>query len=67
MAWLATLPSEFAVRRVHRGAAPASSYWLYGGAGAVPRGALLSVDYLANVPGRATSSALLGAAAVLIE
>jgi hypothetical protein len=51
-----TLPGEFVVRRVHRGAAPAPSYWTYGGAGAVPRGALLSTDYLANVPGRTTNS-----------
>ncbi|MCP2198021.1 hypothetical protein LX90_001695 [Lentzea flava] len=56
MVWLGTLPGEFAVRRVHRGTAPTSSYWLYGGVGAVPRGALLSVDYLANVPRRATRS-----------
>ncbi|WP_394618515.1 hypothetical protein JNUCC0626_05285 [Lentzea sp. JNUCC 0626] len=34
----------FVVRRVHRGAAPTSSYWWYGGVGAVPRGALLSAD-----------------------
>ncbi|SDF47641.1 hypothetical protein SAMN05216553_101809 [Lentzea fradiae] len=49
MVWLATLPVEFAFRRADRGAAPTSSYWLYGGVGAVPRGVLLSVDYAAHV------------------
>ncbi|SDM97601.1 hypothetical protein SAMN04488074_13080 [Lentzea albidocapillata subsp. violacea] len=53
VAWPGRLPGEFAVRRVHRGVAPTSSYWMYGGVGA--GGALLGADYLADVPGRATS------------